>query len=70
MTSVRAEGKEITLVRLDHDLTAIVLDFKAETQKAWSLIDGKWVEADVVEALHEGGVDWGVNLEDVPPLPA
>ena len=70
MATVRAEGTKITFVRLNHDLTAIVIDYIGKTQKAWSLIEGKWIEADVVEALHEGGIEWGVKLEDVPPLPA
>jgi hypothetical protein len=69
MSERTSGGTQVSFVELDYLTTLIVIDHDARTQHAWSLVDGNWVEADVVEALHKGRVVHGMTMEGLPPLP-
>ena len=65
---------EVSVVLLDYDPTVIIVDHEHKRLAAWSLIGGKWVEADVAEATHNGKIFLEgrmrmPTLSDLPPLP-
>ena len=63
----------VRVVYLDHDPTVIIVDHANKRLNSWRLIDGKWVEADVAEATHNGKIYLEgppmPSLSDLPPLP-
>ena len=61
-------GVERRVVRVDGHLTVIQIDHGAQRQIAHSLIKGKWVEADLAEALFNGALMF-VPVPESPPLP-
>jgi hypothetical protein len=65
----QTKGVEHTIVDFNHKLTVIKVDHDAHRLKAWSLIDGRWQDVDVVEATHKGNVLHDKKLSDYPPLP-
>jgi len=61
-------GIEVDVVEFDGHLTVLKTDHDKKRLGAWSLIDGKWVEADTI-AFFEGCVVSNPVPKE-PPLPA
>ena len=63
---------QVSVVDFDDDLTVIIVDHINKRMTAWSLINDKWVKANVADATHNGKTDSGSPmplLSDLPPLP-